>query len=223
MGRRAQYHTIAAKNAAANARRALMSQTEWYPLPHSPRLLLTRFNNSARSVKSAINHVAYRKQHRRQGTATIHLPKLPLQLLLHASLPLPHTSYFFSEALSSAENLDESDLGRWDLDPPYTLLASDPPGEVYTKHLAEVMHGRRLRQQEERDRAWEIQRAGMSCREQREVIALELKTALEQWKWLDSFVPEYQGGVREVRMAAHLLQWRARTVYHLKEKWETIV
>ena len=153
------------------------------------------------------------------------MPKLPLELVIQAFLPLPDpTNTFFAEALSSADNFDESDFGRWDLEPPYPpALASDVPGEVYTKRLADIMHGRRLRQQREHDRAWAKEYRGASLQEQRGEILLESKAVLEKWKRLDSFLPEYRGGAREVRMAAHLQQWYARTVYHLYEKWKMII
>jgi hypothetical protein len=140
-------------------------------------------------------------------------------------LPLPDpTSYFFAQAHSSAENLDESDLGKWDSEPPYpaTLVAMDPPGEVYTQRLIEVMHGRRLRQQGECDQARNEQCVGMSSEKRREVIACELKTALEQWRRLDGLLSEYRGSDREVLMANHLLQWQARTICHLRDQWELL-
>src|ERR1700722_4445789 len=178
---------------------------------------------SARSSKSTRNHAAYKKLHGRQGSETPRIPALPSQLVSLALLPLPDPrSFFFAQALQSAAPLDESDLGRWDSDPPFPE-ASYVPSELYMERLIDVMHGRRLRQQGERDRAREVQCMGMSSVERQATISLELKTVLEEWRRLNSFLPEYRVSVWEVRMAEHLLQWRARTVYHLKEQWEAVV
>jgi len=223
MGHAAKYLTITSKRTAIKARRIHSSQTEEYYLSLDHISQLIPFHYRARSLKSIQNHTYYKKHHGRQGSATPYLPKLPPQLVLQASIPLPNpNSYFFAQALSSADNLDESDLWRWDLEPPYIASPSDVLSEEYTENLIEVMHGRRLRQQQERDQARGAELVGMSHRERREAILVELKAVLESWQRLDSFLPEYRGSVREVFMAKHLMRWRARTVCHLKELWEGI-
>ncbi|KAH7905409.1 hypothetical protein BJ138DRAFT_976790, partial [Hygrophoropsis aurantiaca] len=65
-----------------------------------------------------------------------------------ARAPYPDTR-LFHEALCSADAVDESDLSQWDADPPYGYPAPpNTPAEArFTANLADVMHGRRLRQE----------------------------------------------------------------------------
>ncbi|KAH7905364.1 hypothetical protein BJ138DRAFT_983402, partial [Hygrophoropsis aurantiaca] len=76
------------------------------------------------------------------------LPCFPATLLNLARAPHPNT-YLFHEALQSAEAVDESDLSQWDVNPPYLFSPPlDTPAEArFTANLADVMHGRRLRQE----------------------------------------------------------------------------
>ncbi|KIN93739.1 hypothetical protein M404DRAFT_170382 [Pisolithus tinctorius Marx 270] len=106
------------------------------------------------------NHHAYRKWAGRhlskEATHTIQPPAshiihpnvissipalLPL-LIAHATKFLP-TSSLFLEAARSADALDESDLPRWEEDPPY--MDSEPDStlqeERFTQNLIDVMLG----------------------------------------------------------------------------------
>jgi hypothetical protein len=57
-----------------------------------------------------------------------------------ADLPLPEDSFFFREALASADNLDESELEQYDKDPPYELQPSRDPhaDSIFTQRLTEA-------------------------------------------------------------------------------------
>jgi hypothetical protein len=164
------------------------------------------------------NRAAYRRLHGRQGSSP--LPStLPTRLVSQAEQPLPVSATLFLEALASCDNLDESELDQWDSPPPYhpSVDPTDTPSEMhYTDRLIEVMHGRRLRQQREMDQ----RRARMLQKVPRErgceQIKHDLKVALCEWNHLDEYLHTYRAGDREVKMAKHLLHWRARLVLHLK-------
>jgi hypothetical protein len=141
------------------------------------------------------------------------------ELLPLASLPLPEEARLFQEALRSADNLDESDLGRWDVDPPLDLNSGieSISESRYTARLTEVMHGRRLRQQQERDKErltqWDAERR--TTQERIDEVARELAQAVDRWAALRARVSGFQRGSREGTMAYHLLQWHARAAVHL--------
>jgi hypothetical protein len=105
------------------------------------------------------------------------------ELLPLASLPLPKEARLFQEALRSADNLDESDLGRWDVDPPLDLNSGveSISESRYMARLTEVMHGRRLRQQQERDKErltqWDAERR--TTQERIDEVARELAQAVD--------------------------------------------
>jgi hypothetical protein len=90
------------------------------------------------------------------GSSNETLPglSLPDDLINQALLPLPESSYLFQEALASPENLDESDLWRWEHGPPYVVdsRSTATPSELrYTERLVEVIHGVWLREQRKAD------------------------------------------------------------------------
>jgi hypothetical protein len=152
---------------------------------------------------------------------------------VQALFPLPNpSSYLFSQSLASSENLDESELNKWDCDPPYA--AEDyPDGSqdemIFTERLIEVMHGRRLRQERESDQEREelFQEDQTSPEMQISWMRCELAFTITHWETLDDCVAKYQAQDREYRMASHRLQWAARTAYHiaqlLKERKSTIM
>jgi hypothetical protein len=220
MGRPRKYFTAAEHAAAAQARRDRYNQSDLYV--HSLLLIYTVINccHSGKAMRSLQNQAAYRRRHGRRrlsstkeaGSPAV-FPQLPAALISLALLPLPNT-YLFLEAYKSADNLDESDLGQWDLDPPYDLLRvpeDTPSEERFTVNLVDVMHGRRLRQEEEEKDRWNNQR-GPNVREN---ILQEIGPALERWQSLARYLKTYQATSREVRMAEHLLQWRARKIHWL--------
>ena len=155
------------------------------------------------------NHRAYVRKHSRRSGAYV----LPPDLVLLAFEPLPEESPFFQKALQRADPRVESDLRQWDDDPPYPSSAHVPPG--YIDWLVEVMHGRRLRQEIERSKERTLQLAGRSVEGQIRILKREKELVQGHWEALASFLKDYQGGPREVTMAQHLLQWRARAVFQL--------
>jgi hypothetical protein len=145
--------------------------------------------------------------------------ELPSELITQALQDLPHTEYLFSEALKSAENLDESDLGRWDVRPPFEpdQLTMDMAHEAkFTENLVKVMHGRRLRQQREKDQMRVTQSRGKSVEEIVEGLHEEIAESLREWHTVTTFLPTYVAGSRELRMADHYVVWQARKVVHLQ-------
>ena len=69
---------------------------------------------------------------------------------------MPITHPFFLDALNKLGSLEESDLWRWKLEPPFAANddKDDPHSGRYLKFsrsLASVLHGVKLREQNERD------------------------------------------------------------------------
>lgn len=157
------------------------------------------------------------------STVTQPLFSLPSDLLKQALQPLPEHTYLFQEALASADNLDETDLQQWDLGPPYVHnTPSDSVTEMrYTERLLEVMHGRRLRQQQEREQERKVL-CGEKSVELREILELELTAAWEEWKVGKEFIVDYEGGAQEMTMAQLWVQWLARTVYYFHTTLESM-
>lgn len=176
-----------------------------------------------KSARRRQNHTAYKRKHGRQGSqshttptsssSSILLPKLVA--LAHKSLP---NTYLFNKALRSDNMLDESELAIWDADPPY-ILSPAPENtaseQQFTQRLVEVMHGRRLRQAREYEKATAHRYQGLSPLEVELDVFGAMITALKEWEKLEVLVGGLREGTREVVMAHHLLQWRAREAYAL--------
>ncbi|KAF9469488.1 hypothetical protein BDZ94DRAFT_1242505 [Collybia nuda] len=109
--------------------------------------------------------------------------------------------------MHSTQLLDETGLDMWDTGPPYPTgpPSSTPQELVHTKRLAEVMHGRWVRMQREREAA----EAGIS----RQVLRERSEMALEAWHVATAFMELYDDGHRELTMAQLWLQWLARETY----------
>ncbi|KAG2088053.1 uncharacterized protein F5147DRAFT_542146, partial [Suillus discolor] len=109
----------------------------------------------------------------------VELPPLPSNLINLATTDLPDT-YLFQQASQSADNLDESDLAQWDVNPPYHAPRPlDTPAEVcWTQNLVQVIHGRRCRMEREEvyERAKKHSSEGVMdlCAELRESIDMLL-------------------------------------------------
>jgi hypothetical protein len=151
--------------------------------------------------------------------------KLPMELVAQALRDLPHTAYLFIEALKSAENLDESDFGRWDVQPPFEPepLIMDTISEAkYTENLAIAMHGRRLRQQQEQDQTRVIRSRGKLDVEIVDGLCNEITEALQVWQEVNMFLSSYVAGSRELTMADHYIMWQARKVVHLQGMLDSV-
>lgn len=137
---------------------------------------------------------------------------------------LPEDAYLFQQALGSPGALDESEVARWTEEPPFSDDGdtTDPLSHQYfafTKSLAEVIHGVRLREQNLRDvqlrDEFSGQARGLAMRRLQE----ELAEMWLRWERVVGFVEERRydpfNESREYTMLQHYLQWLARTICHL--------
>ncbi|KAJ7080174.1 hypothetical protein B0H15DRAFT_953665 [Mycena belliarum] len=147
----------------------------------------------------------------------------PRMVELHGQA-LPVEEPLFQEALRSPDALDESDLPRWKHEPPFvedeeTTDPFSPAYLAFTKLLAVVLHGVRLREQNARD----VQLCEAVETKGRDAVVAQLQeevTALwGSWERVDTLLrarkyhPYHQS--REYTMFEHYLQWLARTIFHL--------
>ncbi|KAJ7764551.1 hypothetical protein DFH07DRAFT_770410 [Mycena maculata] len=152
------------------------------------------------------------------------LPTPTPRMLELSNQALPFGSPLFKQALRSADALDESDLPRWKEAPPFVEDddAMDPYSAGYlafTKSLAEVLHGVRLRDQNARD--IEL-RMGVSTKGLALVMHGLQEEVAKMWvRWEraeellseSKYHPYHQS--REHTMLLHHVQWLARTICHL--------
>ncbi|KAJ7794791.1 hypothetical protein B0H14DRAFT_2621635 [Mycena olivaceomarginata] len=137
---------------------------------------------------------------------------------------LPSDEPLFKEALRSPDAVDESDLARWKEEPPFVEDedATDPYSAAYlsfTKSLAAVLHGVRLREQNAED----IQLREAVYTKGRGVVMHQLQqtvtTLWSRWARVETLLgegkyhPYHQS--REYTMLEHYVQWLARTIFHL--------
>jgi len=184
-----------------------------------------------KQLRPAQNRRAYRKRTGRHSSKdgvhtpapkVIHpstlslVPALSPVLIAHATVPLP-TSPLFSEAAHSADGLDESELPRWEEEPPYMGAESDstPQEEQFTRNLFDVMLGRRARL------AKEARAQRRRCLESgdRVTFIMELVSTITKRsvRWSDVYekVGDCLSGGRKDRMAMCWLQWQARDIYDI--------
>jgi hypothetical protein len=96
-------------------------------------------------------------------------------------------------------------------------MITDTASEAsFTEHLVEVMHGRRLRQLMEQDQLRVIESHGKSAAEISGALQQEIADGICEWRDRSAFLPKYNAGPRELRMAAHDVEWCARKVVHLQ-------
>jgi hypothetical protein len=137
---------------------------------------------------------------------------------------LPSDEPLFKEALRSPDAVDESDLVRWKEEPPFVEDedATDPHSAAYlsfTKSLAAVLHGVRLREQNAED----IQLREAVYTKGRGVVMHQLQqtvtTLWSRWARVETLLgegkyhPYHQSW--EYTMLEHYVQWLARTIFHL--------
>ncbi|KAJ7300889.1 hypothetical protein DFH08DRAFT_828080 [Mycena albidolilacea] len=89
-------------------------------------------------------------------TSIPYLPPLSPVLLAWCDLPLPEGDPLYEAALSAAAWIDVSDIARWKKLPPFEEDddRTDPYSDGYlrfTHNLSKVVHGDRMRMQNERD------------------------------------------------------------------------
>ncbi|KAJ7652997.1 hypothetical protein B0H17DRAFT_1147188 [Mycena rosella] len=189
---------------------------------------------SAKLTRATLDHARYlsRRTRKEANHPSIESSLQPAKLLAllpldseieHlASVPLPDSHPLFREALRKADALDESDLGRWKVEPPFFEDddASDPYSHQYlhfTQSLASVLHGVRLRKQNERDveRRTYFKMSGKEAAVR--VLRAEVADLLTGWERVKAICTYYNAyhNSRECSMYQHFIQWQARTIYHL--------
>ncbi|KAJ7769260.1 hypothetical protein B0H14DRAFT_3433954 [Mycena olivaceomarginata] len=151
----------------------------------------------------------------------IQLPPLSERIEALQRVPLPEDHKLFREALLKPQSLDLSDIERWKAEPPFEEDddTCDPYSAAYcnyTHALGLVLHGTRLREQNERDaqRRAEFEGGGTEdvMNKLREEIGA-LLDALERVSSSAGYHPFHAS--REHAMQEHWLQWQARSIYHL--------
>lgn len=137
---------------------------------------------------------------------------------------LPLGAPLFKEALRSPDALDESDLARWKKEPPFvededTTDPYSPAYLAFTKSLAEVLHGVRLREQNAHDvrlREAVLTKGRGSVMDK---LQQEVATMWSCWERMEALLgerrydPYHQS--REFTMLEHYVRWLARTIIHL--------
>lgn len=188
---------------------------------------------SAKLLRASADHARYlsdntRKllKHYQKGSglslvSNIGLPPLPIEIEQMCSIPLPEDHPLFREALTKPDALNLSDLPRWKAEPPF--VEDDNMSDLhsagyhrYTVALASVLHGYKLREQNQRDvqRRAEFDRVGkLTGMAALRAEVVELLSAWERVKVLGVY-HEYHNP-REYTMLQHYHQWQARTIYHL--------
>ncbi|KAJ6533960.1 hypothetical protein DFH09DRAFT_1092126 [Mycena vulgaris] len=214
-------------------RRAKHLTTAERALANRDSVLKYSGTSGRKTTRAAADHARYLSQSTRRelkhpssslfplALSVLCLPPLDLEInwLYHTSLPESHP--LFREALAKPDALDESDLHRWKAEPPFEEDndASDPDSDAYhrfTQSLVDVLHGVRLREQNELDvqRRADFNVNGMTAG----VTALreELETLLLSWERVKALnIYHEHHDSREFAMCRHYLQWQARTIYHL--------
>jgi len=152
------------------------------------------------------------------GSGPIHPSSVPdlvsPALIHHTTIPLP-TSPLFLEAAQSADALDESDLPRWEKEPPYSYVEPDstPEEEGFTRNLVDVMLGRRVRLSNEA----KAQRGRRFVNGDHEIIFSELVHVIKEqtvrWMAIYESIGDGMSRGRNGRMAACWLQWQAHSIY----------
>ncbi|KAJ7769732.1 hypothetical protein B0H14DRAFT_2632698 [Mycena olivaceomarginata] len=144
MGRRARHLTADAKASARRQSDLLYSQSPHGKLVRATsRRLKQRRKVAQTPLKTSLNHIPG-------------LPPLSSELVALNELPLPESNPLFQAALTAASWIDVSDIGRWKKQPPFEEDddRTDPysaPYFRYSENIAVVLHGDRMRAQNERD------------------------------------------------------------------------
>ncbi|CAK5283395.1 unnamed protein product [Mycena citricolor] len=107
-------------------------------------------------------------------------------MLTEAKQALPSDHPLFKEALQSPDNLDKSDLPRWKKIPPFEA-DSDPADPLsteyleYTASLSAVLHGVRLREQQQRIPVLSLQWQGRKRQALLKVLRHKLEIEYRDW------------------------------------------
>ncbi|KAK7062072.1 hypothetical protein R3P38DRAFT_3303115 [Favolaschia claudopus] len=213
MGRRAKYLSLEEKTSAK--RKSDIRYTE---------------STHGKTVRSAYRESSRRSKQRHIPSTTPPPHTLPLvpsptprQLELYRS-PLPTHSHLFAEALRSPDALDESELARWKTEPPFEedSVATDPhsaPYLTFTTSLTEVLHGIRLREQNQRDAELREQLLMQGQEGMLQSVRYEVLKMSQAWRRVERleneglYHPYHQS--REYAMLGLYLRWLASSICHL--------
>ncbi|KAJ7435268.1 hypothetical protein FB451DRAFT_1194744 [Mycena latifolia] len=216
MGRRAKYFTVAD---CASANQASVKKYTATSGGKAVRAVARRNRYLAETTRKESKHPPSHSAP--LSGSVLGLPPLNIEIEQLFHLPLPEAHPFFREALTKPGALDESDLFRWKAEPPFVQDTdiTDPYSATYhrwTESLVSVLHGVRLREQNERN----VQRRAEFNINGRAAALVELRREVEElmsdWervKALNIYHEYHQS--REHSMYRHYVQWLACTIYHL--------
>ncbi|KAJ6489998.1 hypothetical protein C8R45DRAFT_929287 [Mycena sanguinolenta] len=197
MGRRCTHLTLEEKNSAHRASALRYS--------HTPQ---------GKEVRSSYRSLQQRRKVSKQATPTPldripHLPPLSPAILTWNECALPETESLYQAAFTAAAWIDLSDLGRWKKLPLFEEDddRTDPYSESYrrfTHNLTLVLHGDRMRAQNESDVLRRSTFEGAGAKAALERLREEVAEMIKCWD-----------RSREHTMFQHYLQWLASTIYPL--------
>ncbi|KAK7062353.1 hypothetical protein R3P38DRAFT_3167339 [Favolaschia claudopus] len=181
---------------------------------HSPR---------GKTVRAAYRQSSQRRKQRKNNTL-LDIPSPTERMLTLYAKPFPTHSRLFADALRSPDALDESDLARWKREPPFEEDDDDTdPHSLgylrFTQSLCEVLHGVRLREQNQRD----AELRSESTKNGRGAVELQLhaevRAMFSTWDRVEKLLgegfyhPYHQS--REHAMLEHYFEWLGRSICHL--------
>ncbi|KAJ6489841.1 hypothetical protein C8R45DRAFT_1096827 [Mycena sanguinolenta] len=186
-----------------------------------------RYSRSARGKEV---HAACREQQHRWKPACrytrITPPHIPgiatLSARIHslAAVALPETEMLYWDALRRSDVLDLSDIARWKKQPPFEE-DDDPadPGYLrFTHNLGIVLHGVRMREENEQDivHRQEFQAGATAAMGRLWAEVVGLLACWERGEELRAQnIYHLFRQSRELAMLDHWLQWQACTIYRL--------
>ncbi|KAJ7830456.1 hypothetical protein B0H14DRAFT_3715560 [Mycena olivaceomarginata] len=173
MGRYARYLTTDTKASARHQSDLLYSQ--------SPQRLKQLRKVAQTPPTNSLNHIPG-------------FPLLSLDLVALNKLPLPESNPLFQAALTAASWIDVSDLGRWKKQPPFEQDndTTDPCSTSYLRYsanIAVVLHGDRMREQNERDVQRRAEFHGAGCKKALERLREEVVGLLSELSFF--FISSY--------------------------------
>ncbi|KAJ7854043.1 hypothetical protein B0H14DRAFT_3449831 [Mycena olivaceomarginata] len=176
----------------------------------------------AKQLRAAQDAATYRPQARRKEAApsVLNLPPLSSFLKARVREPLPTKSPLYLEALGGFIRPDlAGELERWRKEPPFALDTSSAVSSTAywfrTQDLEAVLHGVRMREQEEKILECQTQLESSGYEAGMEALRAEVVQLLADFERVSKL--EYHPYVysREYAMWKHYITWQARTIHHL--------
>lgn len=179
---------------------------------------------AARRIQNARAKAKLRGRKRTTTGSLSNAKPLPQSLITLAALPLPNSS-LFHQACSGSELIDESDVLQWEKPPPYDSPPppNSPDEDRFTRNLADVMHGRQYRlEQETRARHAQIFATANAEVILQDIQAAE-RTLMGKWNELNEYVLHMQSCERHRVMAGCYVQWQARKIFNYRREADLII